>query len=81
MNTPPVVKMFIWRAYNNALATKANMFRHKITTDSSCLICEVESETTRHVLWGGPATKAVWSTCGGRIQKRCIEHMGFVFIF
>jgi hypothetical protein len=38
-------------------------------------------ETTGHVLWGCPVAKAVWSTCGGRIQKLCIEHVDFVVIF
>jgi hypothetical protein len=81
MHTPPVVKMFLWRACHNALPTKTNLFRRKITMDSLCPICEVEAETIGHVLWGCPAAKAIWNTCGGRIHKRCIEHADFVVIF
>lgn len=80
MNTPHIVKMFMWRACNNALATKANHFRLKIMEDPSCSLCGVEAETTGLALWSYPTTKAIWSMCGNKIQKRCIEQVDFVFI-
>jgi hypothetical protein len=39
----------MWRACSNALATKANLFRRKITEDP---LCGVQAETTGHILWG-----------------------------
>jgi hypothetical protein len=57
MNTPNAVKVFMWRAYHNALATKANLFQWNITEDPLCPTYGVEVETMGHVLWSFPATK------------------------
>lgn len=80
MNVPHVVKVFMWRACHNALATKSNLLRQKITKDPLCPLCEAEEETTNHVLWGCPAAGLIWSMCGSKIQKRCIVNEEFVFI-
>lgn len=48
--------------------------------DPLCPLCKVEAETTRHVLWGCPATKNAWSMCNSKIRKKCIEHDEFVYI-
>jgi hypothetical protein len=62
------------------LATKANLFRRKISKDPLFPLCSVEVETTGHVLWGCAATKAIWSMIGRKIQKRSIGDKDFVFI-
>jgi hypothetical protein len=80
MNTPNAVKVFMWRAYHNALATKANLFQWNITEDPLCPTYGVEVETMGHVLWSFPATKYIWSRCGSKIQKRSIKNAEFVFI-
>jgi hypothetical protein len=80
MNVLHVVKVFMWRACHNDLATKANIFRHKITEDHLCPLCEVGVEPTRHVLWRCPAVRVIWSMCGSNIQKHCTANEEFVFI-
>jgi hypothetical protein len=77
MKIPHAVKVFVWRACSNALPTKANLFRRKITEDPLCPMCSGQTETTGHILWGCPAAKAIWSMCGSRIQKRSFEHEDF----
>lgn len=67
-------------ACNNALATKANLFRRKITEDSFCPLCKIEAETTGHALWGCPIAKSIRGTCGKKIQKRFIVQDDFVLI-
>ena len=47
---PPVVYLFLWKACNNILATKENLYKQKIAGDDLCLICGLESETTGHIL-------------------------------
>lgn len=70
MNTPHAVKVFMWRACHNALATKANLLWRKIKEDPLCPLCGVEAETTGHLLWGCLAAKAIWSLCNRNIQKK-----------
>jgi hypothetical protein len=81
LNIPHAVKVFMWRACSNALATKANLFRRKITEDPLCPMCGVQAETTGHILWGCSAAKAIWSECNSKIQKRSSEHEDFLDIF
>ena len=57
MNIFNVVKVFLRQAFHNALATKSNLYRRKITEDPLCPICGAEAETTGHTLWSYPATK------------------------
>lgn len=38
LRVPDIVKMFIWRAYNNLLPTKENIFHRKIVADMLCPI-------------------------------------------
>jgi hypothetical protein len=65
---------------HNVLATKANLFRRKVTEDPLYLVCGLEVETTGHILYECPVTKAIWSMCGSKIQKYCIANEELVFI-
>jgi hypothetical protein len=80
MNTPHVVKLLMWRACHDDLATKVDLLSRKLTEDPLCPLCGVEAETIENVLWGCPAAKATWNMCGKKIQKSWIEHEEFVFI-
>lgn len=42
---PRVVQNFLWKACNNILPTKDNLYKRGITADSNCLICERDTET------------------------------------
>lgn len=39
---PNVVKMFLWRACNNILPTKKNLFKKRVVSNMVCPICERE---------------------------------------
>lgn len=50
IKTLVVVKMFMWRACNNLLPTRANLIRWGVSIDVHCPICEQANETIRHIL-------------------------------
>jgi hypothetical protein len=49
---PNVVKMFLWRALNDLLPTKDNLYRKGVLKESSCPVCGVEEETVFHAIFG-----------------------------
>ncbi|XP_042988748.1 uncharacterized protein LOC122316282 [Carya illinoinensis] len=49
MGVPNGVRMFLWRAYNEALPTLNNLFRRKIYESSLCPICQLEEDVCGHV--------------------------------
>lgn len=50
MELPHAVKIFVWRACQNILPTRMNLYRHKIIEEAKCPCCEVEDETLIHAL-------------------------------
>ena len=69
MNVPPKVRNFVWRACNDILPTRANLYRKKILTDPLCSICGQTDETVGHALWECPMARNVWAMTQGRLQK------------
>jgi hypothetical protein len=69
---PRALKMFLWRACNNILPTKENLYRGKIIDDSKCAICGGDTETLGHVTWSCAAARDVWLENMKSIQK-CIS--------
>ena len=59
MNVPPKVRNFVWRACNDILPTRTNLYRKKVYTDPLCAIYEQTDETVGHVLWGCPMARNV----------------------
>ena len=51
---PCVLHIFLWKACQNILPTKSNLFRHRITLDPLCTLCEQMEETLGHILWSCP---------------------------
>lgn len=45
-----VTKMFSWKAGNNMLPTKENLFKRKMVGEKICPIRNAKAETTMHVL-------------------------------
>jgi ribonuclease HI len=60
---------FLWRACNDILPTKENLWKKKIIKDPTCLICGREVESVFHILWQCPSSMDVWSGGCLRIQK------------
>jgi hypothetical protein len=73
LDVPNAVKMFLWRALNNSLPTKVNMFYRGVVDNKACPICEREDETVEHILWSCSSANDVWG-CGIRkLQKsQCV---------
>ncbi|XP_042968074.1 uncharacterized protein LOC122301061 [Carya illinoinensis] len=69
MNAPGVVKMFIWKAINNCLPTKWNLYKRKVTENPFCPICVKSEESVCHVLWSCPAAVDVWAEVNSPVQK------------
>ena len=57
---PHKIRHFVWRACCNALPTKNNLMRRKITQEELCEECKGAPETVGHVLWGCPKVKEAW---------------------
>jgi len=67
------LKLFLWKVCNNALPTKENLYRRKITKDPLCPVCESKAETIWHVLWECRASMGVWQESNKRIHKLILE--------
>jgi hypothetical protein len=76
LGVPNVVKMFIWRACNEILPTRRNLFRRKAIEIKACPCCEGE-EDAFHALWLCPAAKDVWGCSSSCFQNFC--YAGFTF--
>jgi hypothetical protein len=75
---PNAEKHFLWRACHEILPTKVSLYLRKVTTESSCPICEKEDETVFHVLWKCLAARDVWSAGCTKFQKSCFEGPNFL---
>jgi hypothetical protein len=64
LEVPNQVKMFMWRAFQNLLPTRANLYKRKIVKDGNCPCCGQEEENVIHVLWTCPAAQDVWGGGG-----------------
>lgn len=40
LNVPRVVKVFVWKALNNSLPTRLNLFLKKIIEEVKCPVCK-----------------------------------------
>jgi hypothetical protein len=78
---PPVIKLFLWKACRNVLATKENLHRRTIISDPLCPICELENESVGHILWSCGSAKDVWLESIRKIQKSSNAEKEFINIF
>jgi hypothetical protein len=81
LNCPRVTHLFLWKACNNILPTKANLARRSVTLDDKCPIYKLEKETIDHSLWSCQLAKDVWLECPLRIQKSPCDEDDFLSIF
>jgi hypothetical protein len=75
------VKLFMWKACNNLLPSKLNLFRRGVVVDNLCPYYWREEESVIHALWSFPAVQDVWG-CGPLIfQKSCSLGTNFLSTF
>lgn len=67
INSPRVVKMFLWKTCSNILPTKENLYKRKIANDPLYVICGREAETIGHVLWNRSMANDVWMDSSRKI--------------
>lgn len=58
---PAKVKNFLWRLFHNSLPTKANLYGRKIVNNNLCPLCQLELETSIHLLWNCRASNDIWA--------------------
>ncbi|KAF5481319.1 hypothetical protein F2P56_001980 [Juglans regia] len=78
MKVPGKVEIFMWKAGNNLLATRGNLFSKKVIDNPLCPICLRGDETMMHVLWHCPATRDVWAESLRASQKWCVNEAGLL---
>jgi len=60
LNIPSKLKHFLWGACNDSLPTKKNLFRQKVTQNSTCECHHEGVEDTIHALWDCQVVKETW---------------------
>ena len=60
---PNKVRVLGWKACQNILPTKMNLFHRQVTDDLICEECGLEPETVLHVLCQCQKAKEVWTHC------------------
>ena len=60
MEVSSKVKNFVWRACKEALPTKRNLLRRKITTSALCENCRVSEEDYAHAIFYCPNLQVAW---------------------
>ena len=58
------LKTFTWRACQNFLPTKANLYSRGVLDDPTCEACGQTAETSWHLLWDCRHAREVWSATG-----------------
>jgi hypothetical protein len=71
------LKVFLWRACNNILPTKDNLFRRKISDDPQCPLCGGDTETLGHILWSCGTARDVWLENRKPLQKCTSDEIDF----
>lgn len=56
----PRVRLFLWKACNNALPTRTNLKKRGSGVDPRCMICGEGNETTEHLLLRCEVVFSVW---------------------
>ena len=62
MRVPNKIKKFLWRAWSEALPTRANLFKQKVVDVQTCQLCGSEHETMLHALWSCQNNLTVWES-------------------
>jgi hypothetical protein len=72
------VKLFAWRACQNLLPTRDNLYKRKVIQDPICPCCGLEVETVIYSLWSCPTAKDVWGDNLSCFQKCSSSQISFL---
>ena len=73
-------KHFLWRACNEILPTRVNLYSRRVNISPTCPICEKKEETTFHILWQCPSAQDVWGASCATFQKSIVNGPNFLSI-
>ena len=71
VDVPNKIKNFSWRACQNILPTKANLFHRKVISSEVCEHCDQGRETLSHVLLHFAFAQSVWEACSLVVDRNC----------
>ena len=69
LKVPGKIKHFQWKACSDALPTKSNLHRPKITPDDLCSRCAKEPETVMHAMWSCEEVQVAWEKYFGCVER------------
>ena len=78
LKIPPKIRIFMWKACENALPTMQNLRKREVATDGVCPICGNEAKSICHALFKSNFAKNVWSRWKKCLIKICAENQDFV---
>ena len=62
LRVPNKIKMFVWRAYNDALPTMDNLYRQHIVPSDQCNLCQEHLKDVVHALWLCKDISSAWQS-------------------
>lgn len=69
LNVPGFVKHFTWKACNDLLPTKVNLYKRMVIQNSVCPICLRDDENTIHALWSCLVASDIWGAGVNPLRK------------
>ena len=69
LHMPNKLKIFGWRACQDILPTRVNLFRMKIITEKGCQCCTGIPKSAIHSIWECGAVQDMWAGCAIKLQN------------
>lgn len=66
--------MFVWKALNNSLPTKRNLFHKKVIKEPSYPVCKRQEESITHALWSCNGATDVWASKRSPSYAKMVEY-------
>ena len=77
LRMPNKIKNFVWRASNEALPTKMNLYHRHITESAICDLCGEFHEDSVHAIWSCKEVAGVWSSLEWFRQYAPVQPVNF----
>ena len=74
LETPPKIKIFMWKTLHSALATMEGLFQQRSSPSPICPICKSQNESIMHLFLRCPWVEMIWF--GGTLSLRPQRSLG-----
>ena len=78
LHIPNKIKNFTWKACNNILPIKANLYHIWVIDDPTCEACTLAPETIGHLFWECNVAKELWTLSDIPLERTGIIHRSFM---